>query len=57
MQAPGTQKQLTTKRKRLQFFDLVFNRVRDITSLKPIAGKVIAIGLVLFALYYINPQV
>ncbi len=57
MQVPDTQKALTTKRKRAHFFDLVINRVRDMASLRPIVGNVIAIGLAVFALYYINTQV
>ena len=57
MQMPDTEKVLSAKRKRAGFFELVINRVRDMASLRPIVGNVIAIGLAVFALYYITTQV
>ncbi len=57
MQMPDTDKVLGTKCKRAQFFDIVFERVRAMLSVRPIVGNIIAIGLAMFAMYYIYTEV
>ena len=48
---------LKTKRKSAHLFDVIFERVRGMLSVRPIVGNIIAIGLVIFALFYIQNEI
>ena len=53
MQRPDTNKVLRTKRTKHHFFDLLFERVRGMFSLRPIVGNIIALLIAGVALFYI----
>jgi len=53
MQVADTEKTLKTKRSKHHFFDLLFDRIRGMFSLRPIVGNIIALGISIIALYYI----
>lgn len=57
MQVPDTEKKLVTKRKGQRFFELLFNRIRDMFSLRPIIGNIIALMIAGVALFYIYREV
>ena len=57
MQVPDTQKALKTKRQGYHFFELLFDRVRGMFSLRPIIGNIIALLIAGIALFYIFNEV
>jgi len=53
MHIPDTDKLLRTKRTRHHFFDLLFDRIRSMFSLRQIIGNIIALLIAGVALFYI----
>lgn len=53
MRIPDTEKVLRAKHNKHHFFDLLFDRIRGMFSLRPIIGNIIALGISILALYYI----
>ncbi len=57
MQVPDTSRVLKAKRSTYHFFDLLFERIRDMFSLRPIIGNIIALLIAGVALFYIFREV